>query len=59
MSTDQRLNRLEQENKIHRGLWGAALLIGIAAVVWGQAQGIPDVIQALKFEGVNKRGRET
>ena len=36
---------------------GAAVLVGLALVVWGQAQPIPDVIEARRFEVVNPWGQ--
>ena len=45
MSIEARLRRLTWEN-LHRGVRGLAVLIGVAWVVWGQTQPIPNVIGA-------------
>ena len=57
MNLDQRMARIERENRIHRALWGVAVLLVLAFVVWGHAQPIPDVIQARSIQVVDAGGR--
>ena len=59
MNLEQRMARLERENRIHRGLWGAAIVIGLALVVWGHAQPIPEVNQARRFDVLDRTGQIT
>ena len=57
MNVEQRMARLERENLVHRGLWGAAVVIGIAFLVWRHAGPTPELIQAQTFEVVNPWGQ--
>lgn len=40
MNLERRMARLERENRIHRGLWGAAVVIGVALVVLFSSEAI-------------------
>jgi len=58
MTIEQRLDRLERQNRMLKGA-GAAVLLGLLAVgVMGatQQEEIPDVVKAREFEVIGKDG---
>jgi hypothetical protein len=57
MTIEQRVEKLEQENRRLRVFVGAALLIGCAVAVMGASGGVPEVLQAKRFEVVGGNGQ--
>ena len=56
MSIEERLQRVEKQNRLYRHLFILAGLVAIAFIVWGQAKPIPEVIRARKFIVENSSG---
>ena len=54
-SLEERLNRLERQNRIYRKILVLAILLLTAAVGFGAGKRIPDVVKARKFEGENSK----
>ena len=58
MTIEQRLDRLEQQNRILKGAGAAVVLavMGVAVMGAGQQGTIPDVVKARSFEVIGKDG---
>ena len=54
---EQRLNRLERQNKSMRCVLGAFGLLLAASLLWGASKPIPEIIQARRFEVINDQGK--
>lgn len=56
MSIEQRLARVERQNRIFKGLFTVAGAAVAALVFYGATEPIPEVVQARRFEIVNEAG---
>jgi len=54
---ETRLRRLERQNRIYRNLFILAGLALVAAVSYGAAEPVPDLIQARKFQVLSNAGK--
>ena len=57
MTTEQRLQRLERQGRLYRHLFILAALGLVAALTYGATKPIPNVIQARRFEAVNRHNK--
>ncbi len=59
MNIDQRLARLERQNRLYRNLFILAGLAVVVLLTFGATRPIPDVVRAKRFEAVNNQGKAT
>ena len=57
MNIEQRLARVERQNRIFKGIFNLAGLAVAALIFYGATKPIPDVIRAREFQAVNEAGR--
>ena len=59
MTIEERIERVEKQNRRLKGAMTALCVVAVGAIVAGQAtpEGVPDVIRAKRFEVVNEQGR--
>ena len=57
MTIEQRLDRLERQNRFLKGTGAAVLLALMAVALMGAGGAIPDVIRAREFRVIGKDGK--
>ena len=56
MTTEQRIDKLEQQCRLYRNLFILAGLMLVALIGYGAVESIPNIIRAKRFEVIDKDG---